>query len=286
MLAIASRKSTDMPSKPLKIAALGFTEEQNFRIMGILIAAVDADPDRFVLAPADGADFVFVNVAAGLPVPRARLISHYYGDRAMPADAGRLAMSGALKAQTVQQMLELAEGSLRQAGGREATVLNMVDTSAKIAVAKELSLKALVVDDSLAVRTQVSEALHRGGVESVQVATAEEALARMKNERFDLVFLDIVMPGMDGLAACKLVRAGKWGADTTIIMLTGQSAPASRVAGALAGCDAYLTKPITLKDLYSSIDRAIHKRAELRGVPISGLQSKGLSGFLKRISGL
>jgi CheY-like chemotaxis protein len=275
-----------MSTKPLRIAAVGFTDDQSFRIMGILISAVDANSDRFTLGAAEGADLVFVNVAANLPTPRARLVSNYYGDRPIPSDAGRLSMHGALKAQTVQQILELAEGALRHGAAKEAAVLNMVDATAKIAVAKELTLKALVVDDSLAVRTQVSEALQRGGVESVQVSTAEEALARIKDQRFDLVFLDIVMPGMDGLAACKLVRAGKSGADTTIIMLTGQSAPASRVAGALAGCDAYLTKPITLKDLYSAIDRAIHKRAELRGVPISGLQSKGLSGFLKRISGM
>jgi len=275
-----------MNVKPLKIAALGFADEQNFRIMGMLMSAVDTNPERFALASADGADLVFQNMAAGLPTPHARLISQYYGTLPLPADAGRMAMTGALKAQTVQHILELAEGALRHGNQREAAVVNMVDATAKIAVAKELDLKALVVDDSLAVRTQVSEALKQGGVESVQVATAEEALARMHNERFDLVFLDIVMPGMDGLAACKLVRASKGGADTTIIMLTGQSAPASRVAAALAGCDAYLTKPISLKDLYSAIDRAIHKRAELRGVPISGLQSKGWSGFLKRISGM
>jgi CheY-like chemotaxis protein len=274
-----------MQATPLKIAAHGFSDEQNFRIMGMLVNAVDTFPNRFVLSPADGADLAIVNVAARLAVPRARLISPYFGDQPLPADASRLAMSGALKAQAVHQVLELAEAALSRGVTRESAVVNVTDTEAKIALAKELTLRALVVDDSLAVRTQVSDALKRGGVESAQVATAEEALNLLKTTRFDLVFLDIVMPGIDGLAACKLVRAGKGGSDTTIIMLTSQTAPASRVAGALAGCDAYLTKPITLKDLYAAIDRAIHKRAELRGVPVSNLQSKGLSGFLKRISG-
>ncbi len=274
-----------MNATPLKIAAHGFSDEQNFRIMGMLVNAVDADPRRFVLSPADGADLAIVNVAARLAAPRARLISQYFGDQPLPADASRLAMSGTLKAQAVQQVLELAEAALHRGAPREAAVVNVADSDAKITLAKELTLRALVVDDSLAVRTQVSDALKRGGVESAQVATAEEALNLLKTTRFDLVFLDIVMPGIDGLAACKLVRAGKGGSDTTIIMLTSQTAPASRVAGALAGCDAYLTKPITLKDLYAAIDRAIHKRAELRGVPVSNLQSKGLSGFLKRISG-
>lgn len=274
-----------MQVMPLKISALGFSDAQNFRIMGMLVSAVDTHPTRFVLSPADGADLVIVNVAAQLPAPRARLISQYYGELPLPAGASKLAMTGQLKAPVVQQVLELAEAALRHSTQREAAVLNLTDTDAKITLAKELTLRALVVDDSLAVRTQVSDALKRGGVNSAQVATAEEALALLKNTRFDLVFLDIVMPGIDGLAACRLVRAGKGGSDTTIIMLTSQTAPASRVAGALAGCDAYLTKPITMKDLYSAIDRAINKRAELRGVPVSSLQSKGLSGFLKRIGG-
>ena len=274
-----------MQSTPLKIAALGFSDAQNFRIMGMLVNAVDTYPTRFVLSAADGADLAIVNVAAQLPAPRARLISQYFGEQPLPLGASKLAMAGQLKAPMVQQILELAEAALRHTAQRESAVVNLTDTEAKIELAKELSLKALVVDDSLAVRTQVSDALKRGGVDSTQVATAEEALILLKATRFDLVFLDIVMPGIDGLAACKLVRAGKGGNDTTIIMLTSQTAPASRVAGALAGCDAYLTKPITMKDLYSAIDRAIHKRAELRGVPVASLQSKGLSGFLKRISG-
>ena len=274
-----------MKSMPLKISAFGFSDAQNFRIMGILVNAVDTYPTRFVLSSADGSDLAIVNVAAQLPAPRARLISQYFGELPLPVDASKLAMTGQLKAAVVQQVLELAEGALRHTTQREPAVVNLTDTEAKIELAKELSLRALVVDDSLAVRTQVSDALKRGGVDSTQVATAEEALILLKTKRFDLVFLDIVMPGIDGLAACKLVRAGKGGSDTTIIMLTSQTAPASRVAGALAGCDAYLTKPITIKDLYSAIDRAINKRAELRGVPVTSLQSKGLSGFLKRIGG-
>ena len=100
-----------MNAKPLKISALGFADEQHFRIMGMLMSAVDTNPERFALAAAaDGADLVFQNMAAGLPTPRARLISQYFGTLPLPTDAGRMAMTGALKAPTVQHMLELAEG--------------------------------------------------------------------------------------------------------------------------------------------------------------------------------
>ena len=146
-----------MNAKPLKIAALGFADEQNFRIMGMLMSAVDGNPERFALAAADDADLAFQNMSAGLPTPRARLISQYFGTLPLPPDAGRMAMTGALKAQTVQHMLELAEGALRHGSQREAVVVNTVDATAKIVVAKALALKALVVDDSLAVRTQVRD---------------------------------------------------------------------------------------------------------------------------------
>ena len=111
-------------------------------------------------------------------------------------------------------------------------------------------------------------------------------LAAFQREKFDICLLDVMMPGMDGLEACKQVRAGKSGQDTTIIMLTSQSAPAMRVQAALSGCDAYLTKPIDKQSLFTAIDKAIAKRAELRGVPISGLQSgKGFMGLLARLRG-
>lgn len=61
---------------------------------------------------------------------------------------------------------------------------------------------------------------------------------------YDLIFLDVVLPGIDGYQLCKSLKRGKDKKKTPVIMLTSKSSPFDRVKGALAGCDAYLTKPV------------------------------------------
>jgi CheY-like chemotaxis protein len=217
--------------------------------------------------------------------PAGKTIVHYV-ERLADADAKQLCLVAPINSGSISAMLTTLESLFRNKGALGTAVSNLKDTSATLDTAKKLDLKALIVDDSAAVRVQVQEALSGAGVECSAVESAASALERLKSSRFDIVILDVVMPGMDGLEACKHVRAGKGGQDTTIIMLTSQSAPAMRVQAALSGCDAYLTKPIDKQALFSAIDRAIAKRAELRGVPISGLQSgRGFTGLLARLRG-
>ncbi len=163
-------------------------------------------------------------------------------------------------------------------------VSNLGDASAKLGTAAIMNLKALVVDDSMAVRQQVCAALQMAGVQATEAPNAAVALSKLSQERFDFVILDVVMPGMDGMEACKAVRAGQNGQDTTILMLTSEVRPSSRVQAALSGCDAFLTKPIEKKSFYEAVDKAIAKRAELRGVPIEKLQGgRGLMGLLSKL---
>lgn len=120
-------------------------------------------------------------------------------------------------------------------------------------------LAALVVDDSLTVRTQLQGALDRIGIKGALAQDGETALEAIKLKRFDIIFLDVIMPGIDGYALCRQIKSAPATRATPVVMLTSRSSPFDRARGALAGCDSYLTKPIDLKSFYRAIDTVLLK---------------------------
>lgn len=103
---------------------------------------------------------------------------------------------------------------------------------------------ALVVDDSSPVRKQIELELKLFGIKVDAAATGEQAIDFINKNNYDLIFLDVVLPGIDGYQICKVLKRGKAKKKTPVIMLTSKSSPFDRVKGALAGCDSYLTKPV------------------------------------------
>jgi two-component system cell cycle response regulator len=103
---------------------------------------------------------------------------------------------------------------------------------------------ALVVDDSPTVRKQIEIGLRVTGCTVDCVETAEEALRLLATKSYDIVFLDVVLPGADGYQVCKAIKRDKARKHIPVIMLTGKSSPLDHVKGSLAGCDSYLTKPV------------------------------------------
>ena len=103
-------------------------------------------------------------------------------------------------------------------------------------------VRALVVDDSLPVRIQMDKALKPYATVDFAV-TGEEAYGLIENNDYDIIFLDVVLPGVDGYEVCKVIKEGR-AKSTPVIMLTGNSSPADRIKGKLAGCDTYLIKPV------------------------------------------
>jgi two-component system, cell cycle response regulator len=120
-------------------------------------------------------------------------------------------------------------------------------------------LFALIVDDSLTVRTQLQGALDRIGIKSDLAENGQGAIDAAQKRRFDLMFLDVVMPGMDGYALCRQIKSAPTTRGTPVVMLTSRSSPFDRARGALAGCDTYLTKPIDLKSFYRAVDKVMLK---------------------------
>ncbi len=121
----------------------------------------------------------------------------------------------------------------------------------------------LVVDDSLAVRRQMLLEFQLRSDHLDVVSTAEEAMNAIEEKRYDIIFMDVVMPGMDGYSACKKIKKDRNNSDTPVILLTSKSSSFDKIKGALAGCDAYLVKPINHNEFEEVYNR--FTQTDIRG---------------------
>jgi two-component system, cell cycle response regulator len=103
----------------------------------------------------------------------------------------------------------------------------------------------LVVDDNATVRAFMQAKLAPFSFEVDFAETGEQAIALTGSREYACVFLDVVMPGVDGYTVCKLIKTNKQAIrKTAVVMLTSRSSPFDKLRGSLAGCDEYLTKPL------------------------------------------
>lgn len=110
----------------------------------------------------------------------------------------------------------------------------------------------LVVDDSDTALRFMQNRLRRFGFSAELVRSGEEALQRLARREYRFVFLDVMMEGMDGYQTCRAIKQRKpaaGGKPPVVVMLTSRSGAIDKVKGTLAGCDAYLAKPLTERDL-------------------------------------
>jgi two-component system response regulator MprA len=119
-------------------------------------------------------------------------------------------------------------------------------------------VRVLVVDDDPAVRDSLRRSLAFNGYEVDVAEDGQRALAAIALRRPDLLVLDVMMPGLDGLETCRRLRAA--GEDLPVLMLTAREAVADRVGGLDAGADDYLVKPFALDELLARL-RALLRRS-------------------------
>ena len=127
---------------------------------------------------------------------------------------------------------------------------------ADAAAAPAAPRNALVVDDSLPVRIQLKAPMEKA-FEHVDVAeTGEEALDFLDTRVYDLILLDVILPGIDGYETCRRIKKHPQHGNTPVVMLTSNSSPADKVKGKLAGCETYLIKPVKA-DVFEQVLRGL-----------------------------
>lgn len=106
------------------------------------------------------------------------------------------------------------------------------------------NIRVLVVDDSLPIRTQLKLALSDITKNVDFAEDGEKAMALLEENQYNIVFLDVVLPDVDGYKICKSIKRDPAKRKTPVVMLTSNSSPADRVKGKAAGCDTYIIKPV------------------------------------------
>lgn len=122
------------------------------------------------------------------------------------------------------------------------------------------TIKTLIVDDEKDILTMLKYNLEKEGYEVVKAIDGTSAIKVLKEEKPDIVLLDIMMPKMDGIETCRKMRELPEGKNSFILLLTARAEEYSEVAGFEAGADDYITKPIKIRALLKRI-AAILKRS-------------------------
>ncbi|MFO8058619.1 MAG: TIGR02266 family protein [bacterium] len=150
--------------------------------------------------------------------------------------------------------------------------------------------KILIADDMETFLRLEKMLLERSGYDIIMAKTGGEAIKKIQMEKPSLVFLDMLMPDMNGDAVCRFVKTNKSLKDIPVIMVSTKSEPEYRDRCFQAGCDDYVTKPVTQRDLFDKIkkfvrvERRDHPRAELKVTATTTGESFTSENFTQDVS--
>lgn len=125
-------------------------------------------------------------------------------------------------------------------------------------------LSVLVVEDEVNIRELVCLHLGLEHLDCVQAAAGDAGLKLAREQQFDLVILDLMLPGLDGVTVCRAIRRDSKNGDVPILMLTARREEADKVVGLDSGADDYLTKPFGVRELMARV-RALLRRGRSQG---------------------
>lgn len=129
------------------------------------------------------------------------------------------------------------------------------------AAAKTALAKIMVIDDSQTIRKTAETLLVKEGYAVITAADGFEALAKVADHEPDLIFIDIMMPRLDGYQACALIKNNARYSRTPVIMLSSKDGLFDRARGRIVGSDEYLTKPFTKDELIGAVRAHLGKKA-------------------------
>ena len=122
-------------------------------------------------------------------------------------------------------------------------------------------LKVLVIDDSKTIRRTAETLLTKEGCEVVTAVDGFEALAKIADHKPDIIFVDIMMPRLDGYQTCALIKHNASFKQTPVIMLSSKDGLFDRARGRIVGSEQYLTKPFTRDELLGAIQNHVRRAA-------------------------
>jgi two-component system cell cycle response regulator len=128
--------------------------------------------------------------------------------------------------------------------------------------------RALVIDDSPTVRKKLELELRPLSVIADCAESGEQALVLLAQKSYDIIFLDIVLPGADGYEICKIIKRDQENKRIPVVMLTSKASPFDRIRGSLAGCSNYLTKPVEYAKFHAVVEKCLsgHEAQQEMGI--------------------
>src|SRR5215203_260456 len=126
-------------------------------------------------------------------------------------------------------------------------------------------LSVLVVEDEERIRELVSLHLQLEGLAPTEAVDGDAGLSLARTRKFDLIILDLMLPGLDGVTVCRAIRRESANAETPILMLTARREESDKVLGLDSGADDYLTKPFGIRELLARV-RALLRRGHAKQV--------------------
>ncbi len=120
-------------------------------------------------------------------------------------------------------------------------------------------LKVMVIDDSKTIRRTAETLLKKSGCEVFTAIDGFDALSKILEHRPAIIFVDIMMPRLDGYQTCALIKNNKMFKNTPVIMLSSKDGLFDRARGRIVGSEQYLTKPFTKDELLGAISNCIEK---------------------------
>lgn len=265
-----------MTLRVFKLTLLGFSETER-RVMSSVIKLAEGRGRsyRLVEGGAEAPDIAVIDWDNALIRQQWKQQQHQLSALAVATEPDSVSQDlvAIRRPLTVKRLLDgLAQVSIRDFqympelaihdGSTVDTVVaeDMVEAAAQaVQMSVRSGIRALVVDDSAAVRKIMDIQLRLYGFEADFVESGEAALGLLEEKDFDVVFLDLTLPLMDGYEVCKTIKRSRKSRNIKVVMLTGRGSRIDRIRGAMAGCDAYLTKPVAQDELHSTITQLFPK---------------------------
>ncbi len=278
--AVPTKSLSPAPSAPASRSAVpGFAPTQP--LSGFMPNAATA-PSAPALAPVRAAPVAAPVVRAFTPAAPAAVSLPLPAARAFAA--GSAAPAPAVPAAAPADAGRSRRGDVRTGTGDFSAsrddALGLVGSTRPIGLDDEPNVDhILVVDDSDIALKFMRNRLTRFGFRTDLVNSGEEALGRLGQRTYKFVFLDVMMEGLDGYQTCRGIKQRKYpeGKPPVVVMLTSRGGTIDKIRGTLAGCDAYLTKPLNERDLIAVL--AKHDRTVARGFQETNFGASGKSSF-------